>query len=108
MPIQDNTQVPATTTFHQYDFLHAHAHQSMARDKTQSTRLHEPTSRMTLTDPITGEDITEAQTHPFLEDGNLTIYFATEASRKSYIEIPLNHPALRLPYPASAEDDRGG
>jgi hypothetical protein len=41
-------------------------------------------------------------------DGNLTIYFETEASRNSYKLMPLNHPNLRLPYPAADSDDRGG
>jgi hypothetical protein len=41
-------------------------------------------------------------------DGNLTIYFETEANRDAFQHMQLNHPNLRLPYPATAEDDRGG
>lgn len=39
---------------------------------------------------------------------NLTVYFESEASRKAYQDLPLNHPNLHLPYQATDEDDRGG
>lgn len=46
--------------------------------------------------------------HPSLMDGNLTIYFETDATRKTYQDMPLNHPKPHLPYQATNDDDRGG
>jgi hypothetical protein len=70
--------------------------------------LDEPEYRVDTIDPMTGEDIKDVKGHPSVVDGNLTIYFATEASRKTYIELPLDHPNLRLPFAATDGDDRGG
>lgn len=81
---------------------------ALPRDCTQSRRLHEPEFRVDTTDPMTGDDIKDIEGHPSLVDGNLTVYFATEATRKAYVELPINHPTLRLPFPATDEDDRGG
>jgi hypothetical protein len=50
----------------------------------------------------------DVTSHPSLEDGDLTVYFQTEATRRSYVDMPLNHPNLHLPYPAAGSDDRGG
>lgn len=44
------------------------------RDKTQSKRLHAPTSITSHTDPITGNDVL-AKTHPFVIDGIQNTYF---------------------------------
>jgi hypothetical protein len=57
---------------------------------------------------MTGGEITDKMHHPSLKDGNLTMYFETDASRQAYQEIPMNHPSLRLPFPATDNDDRGG
>jgi hypothetical protein len=80
----------------------------LPRDQTQSQRLHEPEHLINTLDPMTGRDIEDVTNHPFLVDGNLTIYFETEASRKAYQDLPLNHPNLHLPYQATDDDDRGG
>jgi hypothetical protein len=80
----------------------------LSRDQTQSQRLHEPEHLTNTIDPMTGHDIENVTSHPFLLDGRLTIYFETEASRKAYQDMPLNHPSLRLPFKATDEDDRGG
>lgn len=80
----------------------------LPRDQTQSQRLHEPTFRKFTTDPMTGHDNAYFMNHPSITDGNLTIYFDTEETRKAYQDMPLNHPNEHLPYPASDEDDRGG
>jgi hypothetical protein len=80
----------------------------MPRDQAQSQRLHEPEFRINTIDPMTGDDIENVTSHPSLEDGNLTVYFETEATRKAYIELPIDHPNVRLPFPATDEDDRGG
>jgi len=80
----------------------------LPRDQTQSRRLHEPDHLINSIDPMTGQDIEDVTDRPSLVDGKLTIYFETEASRKAYQDMPLDHPNLRLPYPASQDDDRGG
>ena len=80
----------------------------LSRDQTQSRRLHEPAHLINTIDPMTGHDIEDVTSHPSLVDGNLTIYFETEASRSAYQDLPLNHPNPHLPYQATHEDDRGG
>jgi len=80
----------------------------LPRDQTQSHRLHEPEHRIDTIDPMTGNDIEDVTNHPFLEDGNLTIYFETKQTRKAYLDLPINHPNRCLPFPATDEDDRGG
>ena len=80
----------------------------LARDQAQSHRLHEPEYRISTIDPMTGVDIEDVTGHPSLADGNLTIYFETEATRKAYLDFPINRPNLRLPFPAADGDDRGG
>lgn len=77
-------------------------------DQSQINRLHEPEHLINTIDPMTGDDIEDVTTHPSLEDGNLTVYFETEVPRKAYSDMPLNHPNLRLPFPSSDDDDRGG
>ena len=84
------------------------ASSALPRDQAQSNRLHEPVHRINTIDPMTGNDIEDVTSHPSLEDGNLTVYFETIDTRKSYLEMPLDHPNLHLPYPAADDDDRGG
>ena len=80
----------------------------MPRDQGQSRRLHEPEHRINTIDPMTGKDIEDVTSHPSLMDGNLTVYFETDTTRKAYLELPLDHPNPHLPYPATDGDDRGG
>lgn len=80
----------------------------LPRDMTQSSRLHEPNFRISTTDPMTSHDIEDVTGHPSLVDGDLTMYFDTEATRKAFLEMPLNHPNHCLPFAATDEDDRGG
>lgn len=80
----------------------------LPRDQSQSRRLHEPDHLINTIDPMTGEDIDDVKLHPHMEDGNLTIYFESEATRKSFVEMPVDHPNRILPFPATDEDDRGG
>lgn len=96
------SRAPPTIKF---EFANWVATDALPRDRTQSQRLHEPEYRI---DPITGENIQDIEGHPSVVDGNLTIYFATEATRKAYLDMPLDHPNLRVPFAASDEDDRGG
>lgn len=80
----------------------------LIRDQEQSELLHQPKTRIYDTDPMTGHDIDDYKTHPSLVDGNLTIFFENNATRKAYIDMPVNHPSLSVPFEASNEDDRGG
>lgn len=80
----------------------------LPRDRSQSHRLHEPGYLINTIDPITGNDIRNVTSHPFLVDGNLTIYFETEASRDDFQHMQLNHPNPRVPFPATDYSDRGG
>jgi hypothetical protein len=91
-----------------FEYLNWLAIDPLPRDQTQSRRLHEPEHRINTIDPMNGYDIENVSHHPSLVDGNLTVYFETEATYKSYLDMPLNHPNLRLPYPAKDDDDRGG
>lgn len=84
------------------------ATEPMPRDQVQSHRLHEPTSMNNSIDPITGRDIGNLGSHPYLNDGILTIYFETEKTRQVYVDTPVDHPFARLPGTPSEEDDRGG
>jgi hypothetical protein len=81
---------------------------AMQRDQEQSHLLHEPAFRVSSTDPMTGHDIDDIAHRPSLVDGNLTVYFETGENRKAFVDMPVNHPSLHLPYPATDEDDRGG
>ena len=91
-----------------FEFLNWVATDPLPRDRAQSRRLHEPSYRISTTDPMTGSDISDVSSHPFVVDGDLTIYFETEATRKAYLEFPTDHPNLHLPFAASNDDDRGG
>lgn len=79
----------------------------MARDKEQSHRLHEPTSIMSHTDPITGNDVMGFM-HPFAVDGIMTVYFESEKTRETYLSMPINRPVTMLSGEPSLEYDRGG
>ena len=91
-----------------FEYLNWLATDALPRDRAQSQRLHEPKHLINTIDPMNGNDIEDVTSHPSLVDGNLTIYFETEASRNEYRDMQLNHPNLRLPYPATDDDDRGG
>jgi hypothetical protein len=91
-----------------FEYLNWIAVDPLSRDQTQSRHLHEPEYRINTIDPMTGDDIENVTSHPSLVDGSLTIYFETDATRKAYLNMPLDHPNLQLPYPATADDDRGG
>ena len=99
---------PGTATALKFEFLNWVAADPMPRDQTQSPRVHEPEHRINTIDPMTGNDIKDVTSHPSLEDGNLTVYFETEATRKSYVGRPIAHPNLHLPYPPADDDARGG
>jgi hypothetical protein len=103
-----STLHPYVTPNIKYEYLNWVASDPMPRDIAQSLRLHEPDHRINTIDPITGEDIENVTDHPWLADGNLTVYFESEATRKAYSEQEIDHPNAHLPFPASDDDDRGG
>lgn len=104
-----STSIPIQATpVIKFEHLNWIAADPLPRDQAQSHRLHEPEYRINTIDPMTGDDIENATSHPSLADGSLTIYFETDATRKAYLDMPFNHPNLHLPYPATADDDRGG
>jgi hypothetical protein len=97
-----------TTPVISFEYLNWVAVDPLPRDQTQSQRLHEPEHRINTIDPMTGNDIENVTSHPSLVDGSLTMYFETDGTRKAYMDMPLDHPNLHLPYPAADSDDRGG
>lgn len=64
----------------------------LPRDQTQSLRLHEPTQMLSSIDPITGRDIDDLSGHPYIVDGNMTMYFESKETRQAYIDTPKDHP----------------
>lgn len=91
-----------------FESLNWVAADALPRDQEQSRRLHQPHHMISSIDPITGHDVAGAPGQPSLVDGILTIYFESDATRKTYKDTPNNHPVEKLPGTPSAEDDRGG
>lgn len=56
------------------------------REKTSGDQ---PDYMITNIDPITGNDIEDVEGHPFIQDGNVTIYFESEATKKAFTDMPL-------------------
>lgn len=52
--------------------------------------------RISTTDPITGNDIRNPESHPFIVEGNgdsaLKIYFESEETKRIFLDIPVEHP----------------
>lgn len=55
--------------------------------------------RISTLDPITLEDVTDLENAPFIMDGDLKIYFQSEANKAEYLDIPMhtgeNSPGLK-------------
>ena len=49
--------------------------------------------RISTLDPISMNDVKDTQTAPYVIDGDLKIYFESEANKNEYLDIPL-HSAL--------------
>lgn len=79
----------------------------LERDQTQTRRLHEPEQILSSTDPITGREIDDLSGHPYLVDGNVTMYFETEATRQEFIEMPIDHPFHLVDNPTDEGYDEG-
>lgn len=52
--------------------------------------------RIKTTDPITGRDISDLHGKPYVVEAgaeeDLVIYFESEASKRAYLDIPVEHP----------------
>ena len=81
---------------HRFDSLAYVGTDPLPRDQQPSRRLHEPERMITTIDPITGRDIGDLEGKPFIVDGNMVIYFESEATRQAYLDEPVDHP-VHLP-----------
>jgi YHS domain-containing protein len=89
MSATDSTHVDPELSF---DTLNWVATDPLARDREQSHRLHEPEKIVSTIDPITGNKIENTEGHPYIIDGNVVIYFESEATRKTFEDLPVDHP----------------
>ena len=94
-------------TVHSFDALNYVGTESMPRDRTQSTRLHEPEQIMTCIDPITGRYIEDLEGHPYIVDGNVTMYFESDLTRQEYLDTPIDHPFHLVDNPTDEGYDEG-
>lgn len=92
---------------HHSTFANYVATDPLARDRTQSRRLHEPEQILSSTDPMTGREIDDLSGHPYLVDGNVTIYFESEATRKEFMDMPIDHPFHLVDNPTDEGYDEG-
>lgn len=57
---------------------------------------------ITTTDPITGEDLNNVDSKPFVIEGEghlaVKIYFESEETRRRYLDIEVEHPGLDFVY----------
>lgn len=94
-------------TVHNSNVANYVATDPLARDQTQSQRLHEPAQILSSTDPISGREIEDLTGRPYLIDGNVTMYFETEATRKEFMEMPIDHPFHLVDNPTDEGYDEG-
>jgi len=94
-------------TVHNFTVLNYVATDPLERDQTQSRRLHEPEQILSSTDPMTGREIDDLAGHPYLIDGNVTMYFETEATRQEFMEMPIDHPFHLVDNPTDEGYDEG-
>jgi hypothetical protein len=79
----------------------------LPKDQTQSVRLHEPGQMLSSIDPISGQDIADLTGHPYLVDGNMTMYFESEQTRQVYLDTPIDHPFRLVDNPIDEGYDEG-
>lgn len=94
-------------TVHNYNFTNYVATDPLPRDQTQSLRLHEPTQMLSYIDPITGREIEDLSGHPYIVDGNMTMYFESEETRQAYLDMPVDHPFHLVDNPTDEGYDEG-
>lgn len=95
------------STVHNSNVANYVATEALQRDQTQSGRLHEPAQILSSVDPVTGREIDDLAGRPYLVDGNVTIYFESEATRKEFMEMPLDHPFHLVDNPTDEGYDEG-
>lgn len=95
------------STVHNANVANYVATEALQRDQTQSRRLHEPAQILSSVDPVTGREIDDLAGRPYLVDGNVTIYFESEATRKEFMEMPLDHPFHLVDNPTDEGYDEG-
>lgn len=95
------------STVHNFNVTNYVATEALPRDQTQSVRLHEPAQILSSVDPVTGREIDDLAGRPYLVDGNLTIYFESDATRKEFMEMPLDHPFHLVDNPTDEGYDEG-
>lgn len=94
------------STVHNFNALNYVGADSLPRDREQSHRLHEPEQQLTDIDPMTGHDIEDLYGKPYIVDGNVVMYFESEATRQEFRDMPINHPFPLIDNPH--EDGDGG
>ena len=97
-----STAAQDNSTVHRFDSLDYVGTDPLSRDMTQSRRLHEPEHMISTIDPISGRDIQDLEGRPYIEDGNLLIYFESEETRQAYLEMSMEH---SVPLPDNPIDD---
>lgn len=95
------------STVHNANVANYVATEALQRDQTQSRRLHEPAQILSSVDPVTGREIDDLAGRPYLVDGNVTIYFESEATRKAFMDMPLDHPFHLVDNPTDEGYDEG-
>lgn len=94
------------STVHNFNALNYVATDALSRDAEQSHRLHEPGQRLTGIDPITAHDIDDLSGKPYIVDGDVVMYFESEATRQLFCDMPINHPFPVIDNPN--QDGEGG
>jgi hypothetical protein len=96
-----------TPVIHDFNVANYIAADPLARDQTQSHRLHEPAQILSSTDPMTGRDIEDLAGHPYMVDGNVILYFENEATRQAFRDMPIDHPFHLVDNPIDEGYDEG-
>lgn len=94
-------------TVHDFNVANYVGTDPLPRDQTQSHRLHEPAQIVTSIDPISGRDIEDPSGHPYIVDGNVTMYFESEETRLEYLDTPIDHPFHLVDNPTGEGYDEG-
>ena len=63
-----------------------------ARPDAKPAPARAATQILSCIDPITGRDIEDLSGHPYLIDGNITMYFESDETRQAYLDTPKDHP----------------
>ena len=95
------------TIVHDFNAANFVAADPLPRDQMQSVRLHEPDHLRNTIDPITGRDLEDIPGHPSHVDGNVMMYFESEATRQEYLDMPIDHPFHLVDNPFDEGYDEG-